>query len=119
MCFFWLTPRNPNPPISAISPWTGSPDIEKLVQQSDFMVVMPDGGKAGFYSDWQAGSRWETFHTTELPSLLIQQYRASTLAAVAGVSMGGLGEPSTTTHGDPTAIQRRVAGLSRLVPVAR
>jgi diacylglycerol O-acyltransferase / trehalose O-mycolyltransferase len=52
---------------------------------------MPDGGKAGFYSDWQSGPGWETFHTTELPKLLTQQYRASTVAAVAGVSMGGLG----------------------------
>jgi diacylglycerol O-acyltransferase / trehalose O-mycolyltransferase len=71
--------------------WTRSTDIEKLVQRSDIMVVMPDGGKAGFYSDWQSGPRWETFHTTELPSLLTQQYRASTVASVAGVSMGGLG----------------------------
>jgi diacylglycerol O-acyltransferase/trehalose O-mycolyltransferase len=71
--------------------WTRSTDIEQLVQRSDIMVVMPDGGKAGFYSDWQSGPRWETFHTTELPSLLSRQYRASTVASVAGVSMGGLG----------------------------
>jgi diacylglycerol O-acyltransferase/trehalose O-mycolyltransferase len=71
--------------------WTRSTDIEQLTKRSDVLVVMPDGGKAGFYSDWHAGPGWETFHTTELPSLLTQQYRASTLAAVAGVSMGGLG----------------------------
>jgi diacylglycerol O-acyltransferase / trehalose O-mycolyltransferase len=71
--------------------WTRSTDVEELAQRSDVLVVMPDGGKAGFYSDWQPGPRWETFHTSELPSLLAQQYRASTVAAVAGVSMGGLG----------------------------
>lgn len=71
--------------------WTRSTDIEQLTQRSDLIVVMPDGGKAGFYSDWQSGPGWETFHTTELPALLSQQYRASTVAAVAGVSMGGLG----------------------------
>jgi hypothetical protein len=47
--------------------------------------------RAGFYSDWQSGPAWETFDTTELPRLLTQRYRASTVAAVAGVSMGGLG----------------------------
>jgi diacylglycerol O-acyltransferase/trehalose O-mycolyltransferase len=71
--------------------WTRSTDIEQLTQRSDILVVMPDGGKVGFYSDWQSGPGWETFHTTELPRVLAQQYRASTVAAVAGVSMGGLG----------------------------
>jgi S-formylglutathione hydrolase FrmB len=71
--------------------WTRSTDIEQLTERSDILVVMPDGGKAGFYSDWQSGPRWETFHTTELPKLLTQHYRASPVAAVAGVSMGGLG----------------------------
>jgi diacylglycerol O-acyltransferase / trehalose O-mycolyltransferase len=71
--------------------WTLSTDIEQLTERSDILVVMPDGGKAGFYSDWQSGPRWESFHTTELPKLLTQHYRASTVAAVAGVSMGGLG----------------------------
>lgn len=71
--------------------WTRSTDVEQLTQQSDIIVVMPDGGKAGFYSDWQSGPGWESFHTTELPALLVRQYRASTVAAVAGVSMGGLG----------------------------
>jgi diacylglycerol O-acyltransferase/trehalose O-mycolyltransferase len=78
--------------------WTRFTDIEKLTQQSDIMVAMPDGGKAGFYSDWQSGPRWETFHTTELPSLLTQQYRASIVAAVAGVSMGGLGALDYAAH---------------------
>ena len=78
--------------------WTRFTDIEKLTQQSDIMVAMPDGGKAGFYSDWQSGPRWETFHTTELPSLLTQQYRASIVAAVAGASMGGLGALDYAAH---------------------
>jgi diacylglycerol O-acyltransferase / trehalose O-mycolyltransferase len=71
--------------------WTRSTDIEQLTKRSDVLVVTPDGGKAGFYPDWQSGPRWETFHTSELPTLLTQHYRASTAPAVAGVSMGGLG----------------------------
>ena len=71
--------------------WSRSTDIAQLTKDSDVLVAMPDGGPVGFYSDWRAGPRWETFHTTELPRLLAQHYRASTVAAVAGVSMGGLG----------------------------
>jgi poly(3-hydroxybutyrate) depolymerase len=28
--------------------WTRSTDVEELAQRSDVLVVMPDGGKAGF-----------------------------------------------------------------------
>jgi diacylglycerol O-acyltransferase / trehalose O-mycolyltransferase len=71
--------------------WTRSTDIEQLTRKHDFLVVMPDGGKAGFYSNWRTGPQWETFHTQELPQLLVSQYRANGKAAIAGVSMGGLG----------------------------
>jgi S-formylglutathione hydrolase FrmB len=71
--------------------WTRSTDVEALTAHSDVLVVMPDGGKAGFYSDWLAGPRWETFHLTELRQILRRDYRASTVMAVAGASMGGLG----------------------------
>ena len=36
-------------------------------------------------------TRWETFHLAELRQILQRNYRASTVMAVAGVSMGGLG----------------------------
>jgi diacylglycerol O-acyltransferase/trehalose O-mycolyltransferase len=71
--------------------WTRSTDVAALTARSDVLVVMPDGGKAGFYSDWLTGPRWETFHLTELRQILRRDYRASTVMAVAGVSMGGLG----------------------------
>jgi diacylglycerol O-acyltransferase/trehalose O-mycolyltransferase len=71
--------------------WTRSTDIGKLTAHSDVIVAMPDGGKVGFYSDWRSGPGWETFHTAELPSLLARRYRAGPVAAIAGVSMGGLG----------------------------
>jgi diacylglycerol O-acyltransferase/trehalose O-mycolyltransferase len=71
--------------------WTRSTDVAALTAHSDVLVVMPDGGKAGFYSDWLAGPRWETFHLAELRQILQRNYRASTVMAVAGVSMGGLG----------------------------
>jgi hypothetical protein len=70
---------------------TRSTDIETLSRDADLLVVMPEGGSAGFYSDWLSGPRWETFHTEELPALLAAGYRAGDRQAVAGVSMGGLG----------------------------
>ena len=72
--------------------WTRSTDVEELTAGSDVLVVMPDGGTAGFYSDWRRGSpRWETFHLVELWQLLRENYRAEDRRAVAGLSMGGLG----------------------------
>ena len=71
--------------------WTCSTDIERLSAHLDALVVMPDGGQVGFYSDWLDGQGWETFHTSELPQLLAREYRANGRAAIAGVSMGGLG----------------------------
>ncbi len=73
--------------------WTRSTDIAGLPQLRDVLVVMPEGGDIGFYSDWAGGprTRWETFHTRELPALLRARYGASRAMAVAGLSMGGLG----------------------------
>jgi diacylglycerol O-acyltransferase / trehalose O-mycolyltransferase len=71
--------------------WTRSTDIEQLSRDLDALVVMPDGGKAGFYSDWLSGPHWETFHLQELPRLLKEHFRANDRRVVAGVSMGGLG----------------------------
>ena len=72
--------------------WTRSTDVEKFTASSDLLVVMPDGGPAGFYSDWKAGQpRWETFHLTELRRILEEDYRASDVRAIGGLSMGGLG----------------------------
>jgi diacylglycerol O-acyltransferase / trehalose O-mycolyltransferase / mycolyltransferase Ag85 len=71
--------------------WTRSTDVQALVADAAVLVVMPDGGTAGFYSDWQHGPKWETFHTVELWRLLREQFQASEVRAVAGLSMGGLG----------------------------
>jgi diacylglycerol O-acyltransferase / trehalose O-mycolyltransferase len=71
--------------------WTRSTDIERRTRDLDLLVIMPDGGRAGFYSNWQTGPGWEAFHVTELPQLLSENYRASELRVIAGVSMGGLG----------------------------
>ena len=76
--------------------WTRSTDVEELAALADVLVVMPEAGQVGFYSDWRAPgrggpSRWETFHLTELRQLLERDWRAGNRRVVAGLSMGGLG----------------------------
>ena len=71
--------------------WDRSTDVASLSEKLPMIVAMPAAGDVGFYSDWLEGPKWETFHTVELPGLLATEYRASDRAAVAGVSMGGLG----------------------------
>ncbi len=76
--------------------WTRSTDVAALTAHTGVIVVMPEGGGAGFYSDWWNGGRggapaWETFHLVELRQLLESRYRAAGEWAVAGLSMGGLG----------------------------
>ena len=65
--------------------WTRSTDIERLTKDLDVLVVMPDGGEVGFYSDWKTGPAWERFHLTELPALLAAEYGAGQAMAIAGV----------------------------------
>jgi S-formylglutathione hydrolase FrmB len=76
--------------------WTRSTDVEKLAGLADVLVVMPEAGPVGFYSDWYkrgrgGPSRWETFHLTELRQLLERDWRAGNRRVVAGLSMGGIG----------------------------
>jgi diacylglycerol O-acyltransferase/trehalose O-mycolyltransferase len=76
--------------------WTRSTDVEELAGLAGVLVVMPEAGQVGFYSDWYergrgGPSRWETFHLTELRQLLERDWRAGNRRAVAGLSMGGLG----------------------------
>jgi diacylglycerol O-acyltransferase/trehalose O-mycolyltransferase len=71
--------------------WTRSTDIADLSAHTEVLIVMPDAGPVGFYSNWLKGPQWEDFHLVELPRILARDYRASTTRAVAGNSMGGLG----------------------------
>jgi S-formylglutathione hydrolase FrmB len=70
--------------------WTRSTDIARLPELRHVLVVMPEGGDAGFYSNWRDGPRWEDFHLRELPPILAA-YGAGPRRAIAGLSMGGLG----------------------------
>ncbi|EIV94673.1 alpha/beta hydrolase family protein [Frankia sp. QA3] len=75
--------------------WTTNTDVESRTAGRDVIVVMPDGGNVGYYSDWIADpAKWETFHLVELRQLLERNYHAGPDRAVAGLSMGGFGAVS-------------------------
>ena len=76
--------------------WTAYADVEELTAPTDLLVVMPEGGSIGYYSDWWNGGAggppmWETFHLVELRQLLERNWRAGDKRAIAGLSMGGYG----------------------------
>ena len=73
-------------------------DIRNHTAGRDLIVVMPDGGAAGWYSDPESSNvgprNWETFHVGELIPWVDATF--STIAqpsgrAVSGFSMGGFG----------------------------
>ena len=84
--------------------WVAKGNVESIVGNRKLIVVMPDGGYDGFYSDWYGtdpdghngpvAPAWETFHIQELLPWIDAHYntipnRAG--RAVAGLSMGGEG----------------------------
>jgi diacylglycerol O-acyltransferase / trehalose O-mycolyltransferase len=76
--------------------WTRSTDVADIPALSRVLVVMPEAGQAGWYSNWWNYGRdgspaWETFHLTEVRQILERGWRAGTRRAIAGLSMGGLG----------------------------
>lgn len=73
--------------------WLTSGTAASFFADKNVNVVMPVGGTASFYSDWQQPDRgetirWETFLTAELPGILKEQFRTNDSRAVMGVSMG-------------------------------
>ncbi|WP_019630413.1 alpha/beta hydrolase [Actinomadura atramentaria] len=71
--------------------WTRRTDVARLSRDEDVLVVMPDGGRAGGYTDWRRGPQWQRFHIREVFALMRDWYHAAPVRAVAGVSGGGYG----------------------------
>jgi S-formylglutathione hydrolase FrmB len=77
--------------------WTGS--ALRQTKRLPLIVVTPDGGPAGFYSDWYNDGlggppMWETYHVGELIPWIDSRFRTNATRegrAVAGYSMGGFG----------------------------
>lgn len=74
--------------------WSTAADLEAIAGLDDMVVVMPDGGAAGWYADHPDGPAWETFHVHELLADVAGRFGTRTDrggVAVAGGAMGGSG----------------------------
>lgn len=77
------------------STWTNATDAEAFFRGKAVNVVLPVGGQAGYYTDWQRDDprfgryRWETFLAHELPPLVDSAFAGTGADAIGGLSMGG------------------------------
>lgn len=77
----------------------GRGEIETLAAGFEGIIVMPEGGAIGFYSDWwdegaRASAKWESYYLRELVPTIERRYRIRSgrrWHAIAGLSMGGYG----------------------------
>lgn len=89
--------------------WTEEGDVEAIVGDRKLIVVMPNGGGNGYYTDWyNAGAggppAYEQFHVRELIPFIDERFRTRDERggrALAGFSMGGFGAMSyAARHSD-------------------
>ena len=89
--------------------WTTTGDAEEITAGAPLIVVMPDGGQGGWYTNWvnrraYGPPEWETYHVDELIPWVDDHYRtvaARDGRAIAGLSMGGFGAISyAARHAD-------------------
>ncbi|MEA2124544.1 MAG: hypothetical protein QOI80_1326 [Solirubrobacteraceae bacterium] len=79
--------------------WTTHGEAEEATAGLPLIVVMPDGGRGGFYSDWYNNGlggtpMWETYHLGELMPWVDREFRTRAERegrVIAGLSMGGFG----------------------------
>ena len=76
--------------------WAGLTQLDLYSVPYDFIIVMPDGGTNGWYSDsaLKPNDKYESYFMQELIPEIERKYRAATdrqNRIVAGLSMGGYG----------------------------
>jgi S-formylglutathione hydrolase FrmB len=80
--------------------WTEQGDAERATAGAPAIVVMPDGGQGGNYTNWYGADSsgikpaWETYHLAQLLPWIDRNFRTQadrSQRAVAGLSMGGNG----------------------------
>ncbi|OBA66630.1 mycolyltransferase [Nocardia sp. 852002-20019_SCH5090214] len=78
------------------STWTNATDAEPFFHGKNVNVVLPIGGQASYYTDWQRDDphfgryQWETFLTRELPPIIDATFSGNGVNAIGGLSMGGI-----------------------------
>jgi S-formylglutathione hydrolase FrmB len=80
--------------------WSEQGQAESISAGAPVIIVMPDGGTGGNYTDWYGTDqngfrpRWETFHIDQLIPWVDRHFRTVARRdqrAIAGLSMGGNG----------------------------
>lgn len=76
--------------------WVDTPELNRTVSGIDAIVVMPDAGEIGMYTNWQkpSGPRWQDFHLDVVVPMVESQFRVRPgrrWHTVGGISMGGQG----------------------------
>jgi S-formylglutathione hydrolase FrmB len=79
--------------------WTVKGDAEQIMAHYPVIVVMPDSGTSGGYTNWFNGGaggppEWETYHIDQLLPWIDDHFRTRPVRserAIAGLSMGGFG----------------------------
>lgn len=86
------------------STWTQRTDVEEFFADKNVNVVMPVGGTASYYTDWQQPdpvlgvNKWETFLTRELPPVIDSRFGGNGVNAIAGLSMGATAAMTLTAR---------------------
>ncbi|MBV7296067.1 hypothetical protein KRX51_09110 [Corynebacterium sp. TAE3-ERU12] len=85
------------------SGWSTETTIGQFYSDKNVMVVMPVGGQASFYTDWDQPNKdghymWETFLINEMIPVLREGWRANGDRAITGLSMGGTAAVNIAEH---------------------
>ncbi|MDL9936257.1 alpha/beta hydrolase family protein [Gordonia sp. ABSL1-1] len=77
------------------SSWFDRTDIRSYFADRHVNVVVPMGGAASYFTDWQREDptlgvqKWSTFLTKELPAAIDRRFNGNGRNAIAGISMAG------------------------------
>ncbi|OAK54509.1 alpha/beta hydrolase [Rhodococcoides kyotonense] len=77
------------------SSWFDRTDIPAFFGDKQVNVVVPTGGAASYYTDWQhddpvlGRNKWSTFLAEELPPVVDAEFSGNGINAIAGISMAG------------------------------
>jgi S-formylglutathione hydrolase FrmB len=91
--YYLLDGLDPGPDQST---WTNATDAEPFFANKNVNVVLPMGGEASYYTNWEHDDpnlghyQWETFLTRELPPIIDGTFAGNGVNAIGGLSMGGI-----------------------------
>ena len=96
--------------------WVDKGGAERVSEPYQMIIVMPDGGTGGWYTNWvNGGPQWESYHIGELIPWMDATFRTKPERgerAIAGLSMGGMGTAAYSgRHPDLFAAAEAFSGV--------